>query len=176
LAFHDPDNGWVTGSVQIPGTSWLFISQDEGSNWDQQTLILPSGSQNSILAIQPPFFYPPLEGILPVRMSQVSVLTALYLTDDGGLTWEVTTPVAVSGPLDCVSAVSCRVWNGTTIASTDDGGITWQNFRTNIDLRVSLVQIDFVSPSIGFALAILNQGGSALYKTTDGGRNWSPLW
>jgi photosystem II stability/assembly factor-like uncharacterized protein len=176
IVFRSPNNGWITGSVSVPGTSWLFSSQDSGVSWSQQNLTLPAGAQNNTLILFPPFFFEDKDGVLPVRLSQVSTLTSLYLSNDGGETWRITTPVVVYGPLDCISALACRVWNGTTLASTDDGGQTWQQARTNVDLRQSLVQIDFVTPSNGFALSVLGPGLSQLYQTTDGGRTWTPTW
>ncbi len=176
ILFRETNIGWVTGSIQSPGQSWLFITRDGGRTWSQQNLVLPSGNQSSTLKISPPYFSNAEQGVLPVRLSQVSELTNLYLTNDGGETWTTTLPVAVTGPLDCVSYLSCRIWNGVTLASTDDGGTSWQQVRTNIDLRQSLLQIDFINPTNGFALSVLGPGVSQFYRTTDGGRTWIPTW
>lgn len=176
ISFRSFDVGWVTGSIQSPGQSWLFISQDSGNSWTQQNLALPAGSQNSTLIIFSPYFFDDLEGVLPVRQLQVSTLTNLFLTDDGGETWTTTTPVAIIGPLDCVSPLACRVFNGINLASTNDGGVTWLQTRANVDMRQSLVQVDFVTPEIGYALSVLGPGLSQLYRTTDGGKNWVLTW
>jgi photosystem II stability/assembly factor-like uncharacterized protein len=176
ISFRSPDIGWVAGSVSAPNDSWLFNSRDGGSTWIKQDLALPSGAQGSLLSIDAPFFFSAQEGVLPVFLYQVGELFTLYTTRDGGATWNVTTPVPIDGALDCVSFKSCRIWNGNTIAITEDSGQSWQQVKTNVNLQQTLTQIDFTSPQVGFALSIANNGQSTLYWTSDGGRNWSPLW
>ncbi len=176
ISFRSSTIGWVAGSVSAQNNSWLFNSRDGGSTWIKQSLGLPAGAQGSLLSIDAPMFFSSLEGLLPVFLYNVGELFALYTTRDGGTTWTVTTPVPVSGDLDCVSFTSCRIWNGTTIAITEDGGQSWQQVKTNVNLQQSLVQIDFTSPQVGFALSITSDGQSTLYWTSDGGRNWTPLW
>jgi photosystem II stability/assembly factor-like uncharacterized protein len=116
------------------------------------------------------------DGLLPVFLYREGELFALYVTRDGGSTWAATTPVPVSGEMDCVSLTSCRIWNGNTIAITEDGAQSWQQVKTNVNLQQTLVQVDFTSPQVGFALSIANNGQSTLYGTSDSGRTWTPLW
>ncbi len=176
ISFRSSDTGWVAGSVSAPGNSWLFNSRDGGYSWIKQSLALPAGAQNSLLSIDAPMFFSQQEGLLPVFLYQVGELFALYTSRDGGATWTVTTPVPVVGELDCVSFSACRIWNGNTIAITEDGGQSWQQVKTNVNLQQTLVQIDFTSPQVGYALSIASNGQSTLYLTSDSGRTWTPLW
>jgi photosystem II stability/assembly factor-like uncharacterized protein len=176
ISFRSPDIGWVAGSVSAQNDSWLFNSRDGGFNWIKQNLELPSGAQGSLLSIDAPIFFSSQEGLLPVYLYNVGEIFALYTSRDGGSTWTATTPVPVIGEVDCVSFTSCRIWNGNTLALTEDGGQSWQQVKTNVNLQQTLVQIDFTSPQVGYALSIANNGQSSLYYTSDSGRTWAPLW
>ncbi len=176
ISFRSPDTGWVAGSVSAQNESWLFNTRDGGLTWARQTLDLPAGAQGSLLSIDAPMFMSQQDGLLPVFLYREGELFTLYVTRDGGGTWSVTTPVPVSGEMDCVSLTSCRIWNGNTIAITEDGAQSWQQVKTNVNLQQTLVQVDFTSPQVGFALSIANNGQSTLYGTSDSGRTWTPLW
>jgi photosystem II stability/assembly factor-like uncharacterized protein len=176
FTFRDLSTGWITGTIPSPNDAWLFISQDGGTTWNKQNLVLPDGYQGSTLSIEAPHFFTPLQGLLPVRLYQVSPAVGIFSTNDGGLSWNSSTPAPINGPLDCISFVSCRIWNGITLAFTDNGGQNWSQSRTNLDLTDSLVLIDFTSPGIGYALSIPKINESVLYKTIDGGQTWIPLW
>ncbi len=176
ISFRSRDIGWVAGSVSAPNDSWLFNSRDGGSTWLKQSLSLPDGTQGSLLSIDAPIFFSQQEGLLPVWLYREGELFALYTSQDGGSTWTVTTPVPVSGELDCVSFTVCRIWNGNTIALTENGGQSWQQVKTDVNLQQTLVQVDFTSPQVGFALSIANNGQSTLYWTSDSGRTWTALW
>lgn len=176
IAFIDLEHGWITGKAPVSDQPWLFYTEDGGESWEQQDLPIPEGYQFNVLTVSAPIFFNDSQGVLPVRLSQVTETTIFYETSDAGLTWSDTTPIAVSGPLDCVSLDSWRIWNGTTLAASDDGGANWQSQPTNVNLRTSLEQIDFTSPQVGYALSVVSANTSVLYYTANGGRSWAPLW
>jgi photosystem II stability/assembly factor-like uncharacterized protein len=179
LTFLSPLRGWITGESPIAGMSWLYITNDGGKNWSEQVLSLPTGAQTNTVITEPPFFFNAQQGLLPVRLEQISDLTVLYETVDGGLTWSFTTPVPIAGQIDCVSPSTCRVWNGRVLAATENGGGSWRQVTTNVDLSNAYFQIDFVDPLFGFAMSIEYTGlttRNTLYLTTDGGSTWIALW
>ena len=153
IKFSNINRGWITGTNDALGEFYLFTTQDSGLTWNRQILPLPAGYQASEVTTFPPLFFSSLVGLLPVQMKQVSNSTDFYTTSDGGTTWTSTRPVPVSGLEDCISSLICRVWSGSALASTEDGGITWLQQPTNVNLRNSLAQLDFVTPNIGYALS-----------------------
>jgi photosystem II stability/assembly factor-like uncharacterized protein len=64
-----------------------------------------------------------------------------------------------------------------SILSTQDGGQTWQP-RTRVPLieKLTVDDLDFISPSVGFAVASGDhREGGHLYRTSDGGGSWTPV-
>jgi photosystem II stability/assembly factor-like uncharacterized protein len=171
LAFVDETHGWVTGSVPMEGYAWLFRTEDGGQTWQQQPLALPDAYANAMLSIDPPRFFSPQAGILPVLLSAETPAWVFYTTLDGGATWTATTPVA-GGLYDFISPQEGRVWDGKLLQATKDGGLTWTPLETNVDLTGLLAQLDFVSGTTGWALAMDAEGNTMLYKTVDGGESW----
>jgi photosystem II stability/assembly factor-like uncharacterized protein len=172
LAFVDEMKGWVTGSVPMEGYAWLFMTEDSGQTWQQQLLAPPGGYTNAMLSIEPPRFFSPQAGLLPVLLSAETPALVFYSTQDGGATWTATTPVEGGGQYDFISTQLGWVWNELGLFATQDGGQTWNARETNVDLSETLAQFDFVSSTTGWALAMDAEGNTQLYKTVDGGSSW----
>ncbi len=172
LAFLDASRGWVTGSEPVEKYAWLFMTEDGGKTWQHQELALPAGHENDMLSIDPPRFFTPQDGLLPVALYAQALSRVFYRTQDGGKTWSSTTPVESNGVYDFISFQEGWVWDGKTLQVTKDGGQTWTALTPNLDLSGSLVQIDFASRTTGWALAMDANGNGQLYKTEDGGENW----
>ena len=68
--------------------------------------------------------------------------------------------------------------NDSTLLKTIDGGVTWGVHPTNgLHFSTSLpniIQVDFVSADVGFLVLGTTQYSGAMYKTVDGGDNWTP--
>lgn len=179
ITFRNSLRGWITGESPQSGESWLYVTNDGGRSWYEQVLFLPTGSQTNTVITNPPFFFNDQQGLLPVRLEQISELTVLYETTDGGTNWAFTTPVPVVGPIDCVSPTTCRIWNGRILASTENGGVSWRQTTTNIDLSDLFYKFDFIDSLVGFAISTENIGGtssSSFYLTVDGGYTWTTIW
>jgi photosystem II stability/assembly factor-like uncharacterized protein len=56
-----------------------------------------------------------------------------------------------------------------------DSGATWNLVNTNINVTDTLMTIDFVNATTGWALTGDATPHYALYKTTDGGATWTAL-
>jgi hypothetical protein len=125
----------------------------------------------------------------------------LLRTTDGGLTWHDVTPPeppAAAGngktalPYFLDPSTAWMIYSNidgslpqeaATVWSTRDGGATWQPGQgITPDASggsFSPTYMDFIDPQNGWLLVALGAGMnhvySALYRTTDGGRNWVPL-
>src|SRR5215212_1698938 len=76
-----------------------------------------------------------------------------------------------------VSAVNGRVvWAsgaGGTYARTTDGGLTWQAGQVPGAAELDFRDVDAFDAETAYLLAIGEGERSRIYKTTDGGRNWT---
>ncbi|HUF31248.1 MAG TPA: YCF48-related protein [Gemmatimonadaceae bacterium] len=97
-------------------------------------------------------------------------------TVDGGKTW---TPVESRTKLNLTDAAFGDRIHGIAVAGrrpgivrTEDGGLTWRTQSCDIcEVRGGLAAVDMASSQI--AIAVGSSG--AVFKTTDGGRNWTKL-
>lgn len=105
-----------------------------------------------------------------------------FKTIDGGLTWtEVTNinpnPVAICG-LDTVgdfTVYGCGAYfEPAFIIKSIDGGNTWEYIDMS-PYATALVEVLFISDSIGYVSGKNNNGGCIL-KTVDGGNSWFEIY
>ena len=185
LTFINANTGWVTGSIPVDGDTYLYITQDSGVSWQQQSLPLPAGYASYRYLLQAPVFFGS-DGLLPVTiyLPDAAVLT-VYTSQDGGVTWsgdptDTARVISPSGLPAFADANHGYVWDGgSSIHQSIDGTQKWTAVTTNLDLSGNLAQLDFVaSPGIqpvGWALTRSDETGhSRLYHTTDG-LQWTPL-
>ena len=171
ITFIDPQHGWVAGSVPEDGRIWLYRTKDGGFSWEAQDLPLPSGYESYQASADAPLFFDNGVGMLPVHLRGEESGTLFYRTTDSGETWTATLPVPMRGRYALASADEIILWDGSArFFSSADGGETWDMNATDWQPRDSLRKLDFVSASLGWALA-----DEELYRTQDGGLTWEKL-
>lgn len=189
MVFRDMQNGWTVDSVigkTVTNSLYLMRTHDGGGTWTDvsQSLTVPDVLPNTFLsqmdlkffgadqAVMPLLILPPNGGPASVR---------LYVSKDGGESWSLAAPVEVKSTnptIDIISADDVMVWDGVSELITTDGGATWVSQPVSINFPGILSGVQFVSPSVGFALVNdhnPNAQNTNLYKTTDGGKTWQKI-
>jgi photosystem II stability/assembly factor-like uncharacterized protein len=188
LTFRDAMDGWaaVTGPygppLPSPGTPWLYQTQNGGVTWRPVPLALPATLAqypwNYVAGVLLPTFFSAQEGVLPMDVGSRSaggvVLSVVYVTHDGGATWNATMPIStVTGATSLPDAfhwwIASEAVTGTSLFSTVDGGLHWLRLTPGAPFTEISV-LSFVSSVQGWAI-----GGAGLLRTSDGGRTWTIL-
>ncbi len=176
MTFLDATRGWVTGNVPMDGYVYLFKTQDGGHNWAHQEVSLPDGFETAMTSADAPRFYTSTDGIFRLGLYAAVPSTVFYLTQDGGATWTPTFPVNMAGRYAIANLRDIWVWDGGAgMLVSHDSGMTWSLVSTNINVTDTLMQIDFVDATTGWALTGDVNSRYSLYKTTDGGATWTAL-
>lgn len=175
--FSNRQNGWLTGYSHGDGI-WLYATADGGVSWTPQNLAEPfgyqaeGGSANS----NPPCFFQATTGLLSVELrGQAPPALVFYLTQDGGESWQATTPVRSSQEpfrgfqTSIVDAGHAFVSDGYEMFYSADGMRSFTSVKPNIDLT-NLSQLGFVSGQIGWGII-----DGRLWKTIDGGHIWTQM-
>lgn len=181
ILFLNPTTGWITGVTIEEDWLYVYATHDSGRTWQQQVMPLPKELTPHWNAFPKlPKFFTARDGILPVYYSLPNnsgletVIVAFYVTHDSGKTWTYTTPGPV-GSSDVAHGVADtnHLWvkQGNVVYATTDGGRHWTPLPRN-PLFASVIQVDFVSPQVGWAL---RYEFPFLLKTVDGGRTWIPV-
>jgi photosystem II stability/assembly factor-like uncharacterized protein len=180
--FSDASTGWITAGC-AGGPAFLYVSHDGGVSWRPQSLGNTS-SEYGYSTYPPLFVSPSLGYMIGVKGTRTSSTVVLFATTDGGQTWlERKTPetlliastftaatdgwVAMNPPN--TSSLDTSLW------STTDAGLTWVDLGLQPDL--SGIRLDFLTAQIGWAYpsAIQQTPPAPLFRTSDGGRTWSPI-
>lgn len=179
MSFLNGSTGWVTGTVTLAKLAWLYVTHDGGSTWRQQSLPMPPEVSSARLSILSPTFFSATDGILPVFFSDVAtesaIATDVYTTHDGGRTWESTAPIFAALPLLSFADMQ-QGWasDGTLLYSTSDEGTHWLKLTPNSSFK-SIIQLDFVTDRVGWAISATASTSTTLLKTLDGGRTWTGI-
>ncbi len=174
ISFKDTATGWATGTEPRTDFFWLYVTHDGGKTWQHQDLPLLPGISNAGITTTPPVFFGNT-GILPATVSTNNgQLEVLYVTHDGGATWESTTPLQANVSNVYVVDVN-HAWanKGNTFYSTSDGGQHWTSSTSSIQNGVS--SMNFISNTTGWAIGNSDTNEPLLFKTTDGGQTWSKI-
>ena len=176
--FNSRQDGFLTGTSSDPAP-YFFATSDGAASWSAETL--PTLCSICLeFTTYPPVFPSNKDGLLLVAAapppSPDRHITALYSTVNGGQSWSLGPVLQTFDPFlgvaDLLSAHSGYLVAGNTLYSLTAAG--WQNVISLPEFS-SVMQIDFVSQNVGFALI----GGNGpfhlpqLLQTTDGGRSWS---
>lgn len=173
FTFLDAENGWMTGnSGAVP--IMLYVTHDGGAAWRPEGLPVPRGFSNEkdTAQSQPPFFFGPSDGVMPVWFFSRGSLMDFYRTVNGGRTWTPTTPLGSANAPFVYSVIDPEhivIAFGSRLYRTEDGGLHWSQVQHNLSLS-GATALDFVNPSDGWAIV-----HGQLLRTTDGGSIWTKL-
>jgi len=177
--FVSPTAGWAgaCSCALTSGLVQLYRTDDGGRSWRSFPLILPRGYHPQATAIGAPVFFGSGIGILSVVLlnSSASGFFDEYHTVNGGRTWSGSTTIRVQlqdDPASFPDAMHAILQDGQTLYRTADGGHTWRTSHSSL-ARDSLMQLDLVTPTLGFALEGVGATDKThLLRTGDGGKTW----
>ena len=161
----DEKHAWVVGHGGL-----ILHTTDGGKIWTKRTI--ESESPADFLRI----YFSSLDlgfitGSLPARRG---IRALLFMTRDGGKTWEAKDPglrSLLTGIAMINEKVGFMVGSDNAYAQTADGGETWMGEIERVRLgekRYDLWDISFPSPTHGW---VVGSWGS-IYHTPDGGQKW----
>lgn len=165
--FLNENLGWAARG----GGGRVYKTTDGGANWLQMPLSNPDNE-----------YYRNIE-FLNENIGFLGTLNNnFYKTVDGGASWQKVTnispnPRAICG-LDTVgtsTVYGCGAWFGpANIIKSTDSGNTWQYINMSV-YATNLVEILFVTETLGYVSGTDSQGGVIL-KTTNGGTTWTKIY
>lgn len=183
MTFIDGRVGFLAVPMQIigpvigtPGAN-LYRTTDGGRTWSQSSF--PWTKKQAIVQPLVAFGHRLVAAVLAPNHFQ-GWPVAIYASADGGRTWtkHAFPQVAYVGP-SSFSVASPSTWfvaGHRTLFVTNDAGAIWRRIvlrRLPWQSRIS--KIVFTSRLDGWALFGQGFGGhSSLFRTTDGGRHWTP--
>jgi len=175
----DMQTAFVYGVIYESGTVYLYRTDDSGMSWSEITVPLPVGAENFELGIDAGQmkFVTPNDGFIVVRFTGDMPQAAVYVTHDGGNTWDLTpTPIPDGGSADFLSAEEMVIYNGSQFYITRDAARTWSIIPPDVGFGESFVLMDFSNPSSGWVLTMdPATNHRTLYRSGDGGRTWFPV-
>lgn len=183
IFFIDDLVGYVVGHV-----GRIFRTSDGGNNWEQVGRAATYADLKAIEMVNENIGWS-----VGVSDWAIGINGTILKTDNGGQTWIAQNfsksklfglinstinfnSLAVSSETNIWAAGNKQISTDRTqglITYSHDDGQTWQSiiFSDND----GFLDIDFVTNSTGWALAWKNYN-RILYKTTDGGQNWTVVW
>ena len=107
--------------------------------------------------------------------------SVVYVSSDGGRSWRaVVPPGAPKGwVVDTLTPLKWRLVGGNKVLATNDGGRSWFTITDNANLNPLVDEIlgthgvEFASPMVGWVVSTAASGAESLWRTTDGGVDWS---
>ena len=165
-----PSTLYATAGSSFSGNGGVYKTTDGGATWNFRSTGLIGGGINSLVIdpVTPNILYVAFEGCC-------TGMSLIYKTTNGGDSWAQAGGSPPSGPMaltidplnPAILYVGDGTFQGTAFKSTNSGG-TWQALGS-----ISFARSFAVSPhTAGVVYAGTDQG---IFKSTDGGNNWSPV-
>lgn len=184
LAFGDATHGVLCGADPRRGVPWLQATADGGATWKAARVPVATPYARAGLALQFPTYFDAEHAALFVFAYTATIPTAVpYTSADGGATFTAALPIASPHAAPVVSYLNAQRWfasDGVGIYATEDAGQGWSAFLASPPkVLQGVAVIDFVSPSLGFALIPAGLGPSgrttaSVLQTVDAGQQWGP--
>ncbi|PWB76346.1 MAG: hypothetical protein C3F07_03790 [Anaerolineales bacterium] len=180
ITFSTATTGWVGGDTPTDGYFYFYKTTDSGVTWSRLQLAIPAGYESAYISTTAPKFFDASNGVLPVWMTIGIGMRDLflYVTHDGGNTWTPSPAFARSAEhTEIITMNNTISWDWANIFHvTNDGGNTWATITPDVTFGDGFRELDFVSTMNGWARLQLDDGHTALYRTTDGGSTWTLLY
>jgi len=199
LIFRTNSAGWMT-AWSTAGPPMIWSTFDGGLSWTEQNVPIPQGlyfSGNG--APDRPRFFTSQQGAFPIVVTLVPAPngqpmsvpaegypSALYVypTSDGGRHWLAPRRLPPLGsqnaPLywEFLDANHWWVGTGDHLWISRDAGQTWKELRLALPTGYTVMNLNFLTADVGYALAISARpgylaNGSLLLKTADAGVLWT---
>lgn len=184
ISFKDSQNGWSTGGIGWSDDIWFYETNDGGHTWKPQDVPqLPKINKHySYPNTSLPKFFSSDKGNFLITYcgeNDEQTQVGFYSTIDNGKSWNLSTPITVSGPYDTDFSSFEEGWvvDENEIFSTKDAGKHWSKITPNVEFA-GIKDLTLISPSVGFVTTFAparneySKDSWKLYKTTDGGHNW----
>jgi len=188
IKFFNTQVGFATGGAESFGNTLMYLGKtaDGGKTWNDISANLKSsvGSTADM----------PLYGLSVVSSSTIFVATSeqVYGSSNGGDTWNQKGDILIQNPdvtlnrdLQFPTALDGYVSSQNYLFRTRYGGSSWEKLTPpwNHNLGKDLAMLKFIDANNGWALVVYDyvspppeKYGSYLYKTMDGGQNWSIVY
>jgi photosystem II stability/assembly factor-like uncharacterized protein len=202
IRFLNARDGWAVSepgrmvgrSQSVPvGGGLVYRTSDGGRHWHRVPLAAPPRYRGQQATAGVPRFFGPRAGVVAVRFRDRTHAQHLvvYVTKDGGDSW-TPRPAPASAdlrayswgfpqglPFSAADAWSWFLFVGHHLYWTRDAGRTWSVTATVAPKAPQVWDVNFSSPRDGWAIfaSVVTgpRAGSALVRTRDGGRHWTPL-
>lgn len=167
LYFVDQNNGWA---VSLGGK--IINTTDSGENWNIQN----STVTTPIVDI---FFINPNRGWAITYPSEPPFGTSILKTNDGGNNWIKDSVFFQNEIFSTIFFVDENVGfiGGNGIKKTTNGGLTWNNafIEPGGVSTLPINKFSFFSKSFGYACGGRVDIAGVIWRTTDGGNNWTSI-
>lgn len=207
MRFVNVTTGWaIYLDPSAAYTQGFVVTHDSGATWQPQRLPSPAGG-TTVSGFSLPVFFNAQDGMLvggyyggytgneSKLREQINTRSAsappsaeaIYVTHDGGITWEgpnIQLNMLGLGSPDFIdtqhgwaiqTSSSGPNTSMSTLLTTSDSGQHWITVPTSANFTQSMPgSLNFVSSQIGWAVDF-NSGGSILLKTEDGGQTWTQV-
>ena len=179
LTFTTAVTGWLTGDTCGGRTPQAWITGDGGQHWRRITVPPPPGGwpAGGTADTEAPVFTTTTDGLLPVSTGPGRLL--IYRTQDAGQHWALASQVTTGSlerPAGLIALSPARwllpVSDG--LLTTGSAGRRWQLVGSGVDLQ-DLGALSMLPDGTGIASAGSATYPFAAYRTTSGGRSWSPV-
>ena len=158
VAFIDENNAWAVGSNAL-----IMYSDDGGVNWEMRV---------------PPVSYHH-RSVCFIDENHGWIVTSgrvILKTSNGGVSWETInidenggSGVAGLWPVQFIDEYHGWIAGDNAILITDDGGYSWNPSNGGFAGEI-IVDMYFVNDNLGYCSTLYGK----VYRTTNGGLNWSP--
>jgi len=184
---------WYGGNRMTESTyADLWVSRDNGRNWQHIQKSLPGLDQNIIspVWVDLPIFMNDTDGYfsakyyLPDKNGGDPVQTmAVFTTRDGGWNWFARTRILpgvdAMAHIDFIDEMNAFIQCGENLCFTNDGALTWEIIQSNLRFmpegNFELIGFDFASIQTGWVIVTRGDGVNGLYKTINGGKTWNEM-
>lgn len=180
FVYLDTNIGLVAGSQPVPGSVYLYHTDNGGTSWSLSVCDGLPLDENQETSVENIFRINNKSAVVPIRsyLADGDSVTFFCSTSDAGKSWSYAGKLEGVEFSDFGTILTGVAYGQGKMFQTQDGGATWLETSSGLPIAVTPVSLNMVNDRFGYLTATITPDTlleNRIYMTGNNGKDWQAM-